>query len=207
MNEIVEEFMASMRAFGQCDQVSVRLVYRPDDPVAVHMTVADEECAQEWVFARSLLADAYATGVSGLGAVRVCRVDLMGECLLWVYLDGVGHTASLALPGDRVARWLTAAERLVPAGVERVDGDWLSWRWATSRPAGRVVTTAGAPRPRPRLRAAGALVFTRPGRARSRRRSHDDPVERPPRTSPARSRLTVTRPADDEGDEQTGPLG
>ena len=170
------------------------------------MTITDAGSSQPWVFARSLLADAYTLGVSGLGAVRACRVDVMGECLLWVTLDGVEHTAALALPGDLVACWLAGTERQVPMGTERIDGDWLAWRWSANAPTERVVATAGTSKTPRTPRAAGALVFTRPGRARSRRRLHDDPAERPPRGAPARSRLSIARPADDEGDEPPGSL-
>ncbi len=198
---IVEEFTTSLRSFGRQHRVSVRLVYRLDDPVAVHLRIANDEVAHDWTFARSLLVDAFALGVSGLGTVRICRVDVMGETLLWVTLDGVDNTASLALPGDLVSGWLARTERLAPFGAERIGDDW---HWTVDVP--RVIGVAGAPGGDPGWKCPGALVFTRPGRTRSRRRRGEDPVERPPRHRPARSRLAIARPTSegDEGDEPAG---
>jgi hypothetical protein len=203
---IVDEFTSTIRLSCGLQRVTVRLVYCVDDPVAVRLDISAGQTTRTWRFARSLLADAACLGVAGLGFVRVCRVGVLGSTLLWTTLDGANGSADLALPGDRVARWLALTEELSPVGSEHVDVDGLAWRLVTEAPAGRLVAVAGDPATVRGARSPGALVWTRPGRARSRRHRGEDPVDRPPRNRATRSRLGGVLPGsdDDDGDEQAG---
>ncbi|MFF9122964.1 SsgA family sporulation/cell division regulator [Streptomyces sp. NPDC014889] len=98
--------------------VPARLVYRTDDPYAVHVVFhIDSEHPVHWTFARELLVE----GVfrpCGDGDVRVWPSKALGRSMVLLALSAPDGEALLEAPAAQVAAWLERTLRLVPPGSE-----------------------------------------------------------------------------------------
>lgn len=98
--------------------VPARLVYRADDPYAVHVAFhVTSEQPVHWTFARELLVE----GVfrpCGYGDVRVWPSKADGRSLVLMALSSPDGEALLEAPAAQVSAWLERTLRLVPPGSE-----------------------------------------------------------------------------------------
>ncbi len=98
--------------------VPARLLYRTDDPYAVHVTFhIGSDLPVYWAFARELLVE----GVfrpSGQGDVRVWPAKEQGRNVICLALRSPDGDALLQAPAPAVAAWLERTLRLVPPGTE-----------------------------------------------------------------------------------------
>ncbi|WP_438487767.1 SsgA family sporulation/cell division regulator [Streptomyces sp. S186] len=98
--------------------VPARLIYRTDDPYAVHVTFhVGSDSPVHWTFARELLVE----GVfrpSGEGDVRVWPTKLDGRSLVCIALSSPDGDALLEAPAAAVSAWLERTLRIVPPGSE-----------------------------------------------------------------------------------------
>ncbi|MEV8392859.1 MULTISPECIES: SsgA family sporulation/cell division regulator [unclassified Streptomyces] len=98
--------------------VPARLVYRTDDPYAVHITFhIGSDTPVNWTFARELLVE----GVfrpCGHGDVRIWPTKIDGRTVLCVALSSPDGDALLEAPCAAVSAWLERTLRIVPPGTE-----------------------------------------------------------------------------------------
>ncbi|MFF7181744.1 SsgA family sporulation/cell division regulator [Streptomyces sp. NPDC008121] len=98
--------------------VPARLVYRTDDPYAVHITFhLGSEHPVDWTFARELLIE----GVfrpCGHGDVRVWPTKVEGREVVLMALSSPDGDALLEAPSAQVCAWLERTLRTVPSGTE-----------------------------------------------------------------------------------------
>ncbi|TXJ80021.1 SsgA family sporulation/cell division regulator [Streptomyces lavendulae] len=98
--------------------VPARLVYRSDDPYAVHVVFhINSEFPVHWTFARDLLVE----GVfrpCGHGDVRVWPTKSGGHSVVLMALSSPDGGALLEAPVPQVSAWLERTLRAVPPGTE-----------------------------------------------------------------------------------------
>ncbi|MFF0743189.1 SsgA family sporulation/cell division regulator [Streptomyces sp. NPDC004111] len=98
--------------------VPARLVYRADDPYAVHITFhIGSDYPVSWTFARELLID----GVfrpCGHGDVRIWPTKLEGRSVVCVALTSPEGDALLEASSPIVSAWLERTLVMVPPGTE-----------------------------------------------------------------------------------------
>ncbi|WDO08117.1 SsgA family sporulation/cell division regulator [Streptomyces murinus] len=98
--------------------VPARLVYRSDDPYAVHGVFhINSEFPVHWTFARDLLVE----GVfrpCGHGDVRVWPTKSAGRSVVLMALTSPDGDALLEAPIPQVSAWLERTLRVVPPGTE-----------------------------------------------------------------------------------------
>ena len=98
--------------------VPARLVYRSDDPYAVHVVFhINSEFPVHWTFARDLLVE----GVfrpCGHGDVRVWPTKSAGRSVVLMALTSPDGDALLEAPIPQVSAWLERTLRVVPPGTE-----------------------------------------------------------------------------------------
>ncbi|MYT30625.1 MULTISPECIES: SsgA family sporulation/cell division regulator [unclassified Streptomyces] len=98
--------------------VPARLIYRTDDPYAVHVTFhVGSDSPVHWTFARELLVE----GVfrpCGEGDVRVWPTKPDGRSLVCIALSSPDGDALLEAPAAAVSAWLERTLRIVPPGSE-----------------------------------------------------------------------------------------
>ncbi|MEV3992848.1 SsgA family sporulation/cell division regulator [Streptomyces sp. NPDC049837] len=98
--------------------VPAKLVYRTDDPYAVHITFhIGSDHPVHWTFARELLVE----GVfrpCGHGDVRVWPTTLDGQAVVLMALSSPDGDALLEVPAAQVSAWLERTLRVVPPGSE-----------------------------------------------------------------------------------------
>jgi hypothetical protein len=99
--------------------VPARLIYRPEDPYAVHITFhIGSQVPVHWTFARELMVE----GVfrpSGHGDVRVWPTKAEGRSVVCLALSSPDGDALLQAPTVPVGAWLERTLRAVPPGTER----------------------------------------------------------------------------------------
>ncbi|MFE7131172.1 SsgA family sporulation/cell division regulator [Streptomyces sp. NPDC057638] len=98
--------------------VPARLIYRTDDPFAVHITFhIGSDHPVRWTFARELLIE----GVfrpCGHGDVRVWPTKVDGRSVVLMALSSPDGEALLEAPALTVSAWLERTLRIVPPGTE-----------------------------------------------------------------------------------------
>ncbi|MCB5167266.1 SsgA family sporulation/cell division regulator [Streptomyces bambusae] len=98
--------------------VPARLVYRADDPYAVHVVFhVGSNMPVNWTFARELLVE----GVfrpSGHGDVRIWPTKVDGRSVICMALSSPDGDALLEAPSASVSAWLERTLRVVPPGTE-----------------------------------------------------------------------------------------
>ncbi|MBY8887982.1 SsgA family sporulation/cell division regulator [Streptomyces sp. PTM05] len=98
--------------------VPARLVYRADDPFAVHITFhIGSDSPVNWTFARELLVE----GVfrpCGHGDVRIWPTKVEGRSVVCLALSSPDGNALLEAASSPVAAWLERTLRVVPPGSE-----------------------------------------------------------------------------------------
>ncbi|MBA9046100.1 SsgA family sporulation/cell division regulator [Streptomyces griseofuscus] len=98
--------------------VPARLVYRSEDPYAVHVVFhINSEFPVHWTFARDLLVE----GVfrpCGHGDVRVWPTKSAGRSVVLMALTSPDGDALLEAPTPQVSAWLERTLRVVPPGTE-----------------------------------------------------------------------------------------
>ncbi|MET7455176.1 SsgA family sporulation/cell division regulator [Streptomyces sp. NPDC005574] len=103
---------------GRSIPVPARLVYRSEDPYAVHVTFhVGTDHPVSWTFARELLVE----GVfrpSGHGDVRVWPTRTEGRGVVMMALSSPDGDALLEAPSTQVSAWLERTLRAVPPGAE-----------------------------------------------------------------------------------------
>jgi hypothetical protein len=103
--------------------VPAKLIYRSDDPFAVHITFhVGSDSPVHWTFARELLVE----GVfrpCGQGDVRIWPTKINGRSVICIALSSPDGNALLEASSTPVAAWLERALLAVPPGAE---GDELS---------------------------------------------------------------------------------
>jgi hypothetical protein len=103
--------------------VPAKLIYRSDDPFAVHITFhLGSDSPVNWTFARELLVE----GVfrpCGHGDVRIWPTKINGQSVICLALSSPDGNALLEASATPVAEWLEHTLRAVPPGTE---GDELS---------------------------------------------------------------------------------
>ncbi|MBQ0988343.1 SsgA family sporulation/cell division regulator [Streptomyces sp. F63] len=98
--------------------VPARLVYRTDDPYAVHITFhIGSEAPVHWTFARELLVEGVFRPV-GEGDVRVRPASADGRAVIRIALRSPDGEALLQAPAAPVSAWLERILRLVEPGKE-----------------------------------------------------------------------------------------
>ncbi|KIZ18728.1 SsgA family sporulation/cell division regulator [Streptomyces natalensis] len=99
--------------------VPARLMYRTDDPYAVHVTFhIGSDSPVHWTFARELLVE----GVfrpCGEGDVRVWPTKADGRSLVCMALTSPDGDALVEAPAAAVSAWLERTLRVVPPGTEK----------------------------------------------------------------------------------------
>ncbi|RII19776.1 Sporulation and cell division protein [Streptomyces sp. YIM 130001] len=99
--------------------VPARLLYRADDPYAVHITFhIGSEQPVNWTFARELLVE----GVfrpCGHGDVRIWPTKVDGRSVVLMALTSPDGDALLEAPAAIVSAWLERTLRVVPPGTEQ----------------------------------------------------------------------------------------
>ncbi|MFJ9420155.1 SsgA family sporulation/cell division regulator [Streptomyces sp. NPDC101227] len=99
--------------------VPARLMYRTDDPYAVHVTFhVGSDSPVNWTFARELLVE----GVfrpCGKGDVRVWPTKRDGRSVVCMALSSPDGDALLEAPAAAVSAWLERTLRVVPPGSEQ----------------------------------------------------------------------------------------
>ncbi|MFI1866791.1 SsgA family sporulation/cell division regulator [Streptomyces jumonjinensis] len=120
--------------------VPARLVYRTDDPFAVHVTFhIGSESPVTWTFARELLVE----GVfrpCGHGDVRIWPTKAEGRSVVLMALSSPDGDALLEASAAVVSAWLERTLRVVPPGAEseRLDLDGGLAELLSPRQAGRL---------------------------------------------------------------------
>jgi hypothetical protein len=103
--------------------VPAKLIYRSDDPFAVHITFhVGSDSPVNWTFARELLVE----GVfrpCGQGDVRIWPTKINGRSVICMALSSPDGNALLEASSTPVVAWLECALLAVPPGAE---GDELS---------------------------------------------------------------------------------
>ncbi|MGW1762989.1 SsgA family sporulation/cell division regulator [Streptomyces sp. NPDC002073] len=98
--------------------VPARLVYRADDPYAVHVVFhVGSNTPVNWTFARELLVE----GVfrpCGHGDVRVWPTKIDSRAVICVALSSPDGDALLEAPSAAVSAWLERTLHVVPPGSE-----------------------------------------------------------------------------------------
>ncbi|MBP5863400.1 SsgA family sporulation/cell division regulator [Streptomyces scabiei] len=98
--------------------VPAKLVFRSDDPYAVHITFhINSDRPVHWTFARELLVE----GVfrpCGQGDVRVWPTKVSGRGVVLMALSSPDGDALLEAPAAAVSAWLERTLRVVPPGSE-----------------------------------------------------------------------------------------
>ncbi|MGW1670427.1 SsgA family sporulation/cell division regulator [Streptomyces sp. NPDC002324] len=98
--------------------VPAKLVFRSDDPYAVHITFhINSDRPVNWTFARELLVE----GVfrpCGHGDVRVWPTKVSGRSVVLMALSSPDGDALLEAPAAAVSAWLERTLRVVPPGAE-----------------------------------------------------------------------------------------
>lgn len=98
--------------------VPAKLVYRADDPFAVHVTFhVGSDAPVNWTFARELIVE----GVfrpCGHGDVRIWPTKVDGRSIICVALTSPDGNALLEAPAAQVSAWLERTLRAVPPGSE-----------------------------------------------------------------------------------------
>ncbi|MEU9386888.1 SsgA family sporulation/cell division regulator [Streptomyces sp. NPDC048279] len=98
--------------------VPARLLYRSDDPYAVHVSFhVTSDSPVHWTFARDLLVE----GVfrpCGHGDVRVWTTKAEGRSVVLMALSSPDGDALLEAPVPQVSAWLERTLRVVPPGTE-----------------------------------------------------------------------------------------
>ncbi|MEE1796699.1 SsgA family sporulation/cell division regulator [Streptomyces sp. BE308] len=98
--------------------VPARLVYRADDPYAVHIAFhIGSDSPVHWTFARELLVE----GVfrpCGHGDVRIWPTKIDDRNVIFVALTSPDGNALLEVPSAAVAAWVERTLRVVPPGTE-----------------------------------------------------------------------------------------
>ncbi|MCX4676910.1 SsgA family sporulation/cell division regulator [Streptomyces sp. NBC_01433] len=98
--------------------VPARLVYRADDPYAVHIAFhIGSDSPVNWTFARELLVE----GVfrpCGHGDVRIWPTKIDDRNVIFVALTSPDGNALLEVPSAAVAAWVERTLRVVPPGTE-----------------------------------------------------------------------------------------
>jgi hypothetical protein len=98
--------------------VPARLVYRSQDPYAVHVTFhIGSDAPVNWTFARDLLIDGVFRA-AGEGDVRVWPDVSGGRNVVWLSLRSPDGEALLRAPATPLAAWLERTLRVVPPGTE-----------------------------------------------------------------------------------------
>lgn len=99
--------------------VPARLLYRTDDPYAVHVTFhVGSDSPVSWTFARELLVE----GVfrpCGTGDVRIWPTKVDGRSLVCMALISPDGEALLEASAAAVSGWLERTLRVVPPGSEQ----------------------------------------------------------------------------------------
>lgn len=120
MNTIIERELELQLVLSPERSIPVpaRLVYRSDDPYAVHITFhIGSETPVHWTFARELLMD----GVfrpCGEGDVRVWPGRVRDRTVICLALRSPEGEALLHAPSQAIAAWLERTLRVVPPGTE-----------------------------------------------------------------------------------------
>ncbi|WP_129842341.1 SsgA family sporulation/cell division regulator [Streptomyces sp. RFCAC02] len=117
--------------------VPARLVYRADDPYAVHMTFhIGSDIPVHWTFGRDLLVEGVERAC-GEGDVRVWPSGPQHRRSLFLALRSPDGDALLRASAPEVAEWLERTLRAVPPGEEsdRIDADEVLYALLTARPA------------------------------------------------------------------------
>lgn len=106
-----------IRGDGKLTPLPAVLVYRADDPYAVHLDVTNPDGSHEiWAFARELLADGIsAVGIVGDGEVRVQRHP---SGVITLHLTSPEGRADLAIDIEGIEALLSASYLMVPEGME-----------------------------------------------------------------------------------------
>ncbi|MEH0634052.1 SsgA family sporulation/cell division regulator [Streptomyces bottropensis] len=98
--------------------VPAKLVFRSDDPYAVHIAFhINSDRPVNWTFARELLVE----GVfrpCGHGDVRVWPTKVSGRSVVLMALSSPDGDALLEAPAAAVSAWLERTLRVVPPGAE-----------------------------------------------------------------------------------------
>ena len=98
--------------------VPALLVYRADDPYAVHITFhLDQDSPVTWVFARELMVEGVFRAC-GHGDVRIWPTRVGGYSVMCLALSSPAGDALLEGPAGAFAAWLERTLQLVPAGQE-----------------------------------------------------------------------------------------
>ncbi|MEV1008236.1 SsgA family sporulation/cell division regulator [Streptomyces sp. NPDC049881] len=117
--------------------VPARLVYRSNDPFAVHVTFhIGSDAPVQWTFARDLLVE----GVfrpCGEGDVRVWPSGPDSRRVIFFALRSPDGDALLKAPAPVVSAWLERTLRVVPPGEEadQIDAEECLFALLTARPA------------------------------------------------------------------------
>ncbi|WP_103504510.1 MULTISPECIES: SsgA family sporulation/cell division regulator [unclassified Streptomyces] len=99
--------------------VPARLVYRSDDPYAVHVTFhVGSQAPVHWTFARELMVEG-CFRPAGHGDVRVWPTVAEGRAIVCLALSSPDGDALLQAPSVPVSAWLERTLRAVPPGAER----------------------------------------------------------------------------------------
>ena len=94
--------------------------YNPADPYAVTLRVIDGAGPLEWMFGRELLAEALATGRTGVGDVAVI---VRGD-LVVLGLASPGGTGTAVFRRADIATFVARTHEIVRPGTESA---WLDW--------------------------------------------------------------------------------
>ncbi|MFJ3931901.1 MULTISPECIES: SsgA family sporulation/cell division regulator [unclassified Streptomyces] len=98
--------------------VPARLVYRADDPFAVHIVFhVGSDHPVDWTFARELLVEGVFRPCGG-GDVRVWPTKNEGRSVILMALSSPEGDALLEAPSGAVSAWLERSLRVVPPGTE-----------------------------------------------------------------------------------------
>jgi hypothetical protein len=109
------------RLTGHGRTTLLKLIWRPDDPLAVLLTLRAEPDHPslprgEWVILRDFLRYAL-DAPTGDGDVRIRPDDSLDR--VWFELKGPGRAASVSVPRPLVMEFLDRTDLVVPAGEER----------------------------------------------------------------------------------------
>ncbi|NJP68162.1 SsgA family sporulation/cell division regulator [Streptomyces spiramenti] len=103
---------------GRSLAVPARLVYRSDDPFAVHLTFhVGSHAPVLWTFARELMVEG-CFRPAGHGDVRVWPTLSAGRNVVCMALSSPDGEALLMAPALPVSAWLERTLRAVPPGTE-----------------------------------------------------------------------------------------
>src|SRR4051794_18115501 len=94
-----------------------RLRYESSDPYPAALSTDTGAGVRTWTFARSLLAEGL-FGHSGLGEVRVWRVQSCRDGLVAIALGNPGRAVHIYVPLEPLQAFVAAMHQTVPAGRE-----------------------------------------------------------------------------------------